>query len=124
MASSTKFFLFLLPTLLATLFIYTFHVVRVDAGIEIIPKDSFTHKDFYVDVRGYGLADYFYHAPKIRNYLFIDKPYNKLLSLIEEKKSELENPGADEEKTKGAMARRFKSFEKAMRKWIEIVRKY
>ncbi len=123
MATPTKFFLFLSPILLIVAFVFSFHVIRVDTGIEILPKDTFTHKDFYVDVRGFGLADYFYHAPKIRNYLFFQKPYNKFLNLIEEKKAELETPRKDEDKPRRAFANTLEQVETDVRKWLEIIRR-
>ena len=117
-----KSIFFFLAIIFIAAFVFSFHVIRVDEGIEIIRKDGFTHRDFYVDVRNFGLVDYFHHLPKIRNYLFFDKPYKKLLSLIEEKKAELGSSGGYEQRPRGALADRIEPIEKSMRKWMEKIR--
>ena len=123
MAIPKKIIFVSIPIILVAVFVFSFHVIRVDDGIEIVRKENFTCQDFYVDVRGFGLADYFYHAPKIRNYLFFEKPYERLLGLIEEKKIELETSNQKMEEPQGPLAQKMKPIERAIREWIEKILK-
>ena len=60
------------------------HFVRLDGGVVFLAKDSMSFRDTYVDVREWGIADYFSHSERIREYLLFERKYQQLVQLVEE----------------------------------------
>ncbi len=104
------------------LFAMNFHVIRVGRlDFDIIRKEKMTLDDMYVDVRNWLLADYFYHAPRIRNYLFFEKPYNRLLALIQEKKAQMEKIREKNMELYDPEKDELNPLEKTIREWIDKI---
>ncbi len=104
------------------LFTLNFHVIRVNnTDFDVIKKEKMTFNDVYVDVRNWVLVDYFYHSPKIRNYLFFEKPYNRLLVLIEEKKEEMEKNCKNNSPLCGSETKKHSPLEKTIHDWIDNI---
>ena len=104
------------------LFTLNFHVIRVDkTDFDIIRKEKMTFDDMYVDVRNWFLVDYFYHAPRIRNYLFFEKPYNRLLALIKEKKEQMERTRVKDNDLYDPKKEKLNPLDKTIRNWIDKI---
>ncbi|MDM8522923.1 hypothetical protein QUF80_06075 [Desulfococcaceae bacterium HSG8] len=77
----------IITILLATLIagaLLSAHIIRTTDGFEFTTKEQLTFQDTYVDVRQWGLKDYFSHSPKIRNYL-LEKKYEAAVNLVKGK---------------------------------------
>jgi preprotein translocase subunit SecF len=79
---------------LAVLGILNIHIIRTADGFEFTSKDKMSFQDTYADVRQWGLADYFSHSPKIRNYL-LEKKYDELVKLTKTEKKTIRQQADD-----------------------------
>ncbi|QTA81764.1 Uncharacterized protein dnl_41130 [Desulfonema limicola] len=70
---------------LSAVFIFNYHIIRIDQGFDIIAKDSINLREVYVDARNFDTGLLINCSPRLRNYLIYQVYGPSLYSNIKEK---------------------------------------
>lgn len=94
--------------LIVALFLLNFHIIRMEDDIDIIPKDSMSLRETYIDVRDWGTVDYLAHSARVRNYLIYEKNYANLVDGVRETTGQ----------ATAAIKTRLRPIEEAVHEWL------